>query len=104
MLHTGLSFATIASMIIGSLVAYLVTTRLIRRLERSDYILDHDWVDAVEPFLMLLPGAAIGGLIVWIGHAFFPTMETCFVFLITLSVGLISGFIEAAPKVYPDTE
>ena len=94
-----LSAATIIATLVGCLAAYFITDRLIARLERSDYIVDHDWVDNIEPFLMLLPGVVIGMIIVLIGHAFIPSLETGFAFIFTVIVGLISGFIAATPTV-----
>jgi len=93
-----LSTATIIATIVGSLVAYFVTDRLISRLERSDYIVDHEWVDNIEPFLMLIPGIIIGLIIVLVGHAFVPTLETGIAFMITMVVGFMSGMFAAAPK------
>jgi hypothetical protein len=93
-----LSTATIIATIVGSVLAYFITDQLIGRLERSDYIVEHDWVDEIEPFLMALPGVVIGLIIVLIGHAFVPSLETGIAFCITMMVGLVSGFIAAAPK------
>ena len=92
-----LSTATWLAFVLGSAGSVYITYTLMKRIDRGAYILKHDWLDNILPFVMLVPGVIVG-FVIWVIAHVVPSLEVGIPFIFSMLFGLCAGFAAVTPE------